>query len=604
MASRDFRRAQQRKGETVSEAIEKRHSTHPLIYVGTVIVLVIVVFAFVLAGPGGPMSRGGAGGSGTIIFGSYQGKDIAYYQGSYFAQERDRIANQLRNTTSQDTLQTAQAVWYQAFISTAEHVAILTQAEQAGVRISEDAVDKALLGYPGYLDDNGRFSETRYSATSTADREATRKLTRENLMSTVFVSDIVNGVKSGAKESDFIKNMVKPERTFSFVSWSFSSFPTEEVRKYAEANKSKFQKIKVSRILVKTSESQATEIRKKIVDKISTFEELARTYSKDGYADKGGDMGWRYAYDLEADFETKDVAQKVLSLKAGELSDVLKGTFGWMIYRCDSEATQPDFSDPSVLDDVKGYITKYEKGKIEDYFNGRAAQVEPAGCGGRFRPGRAGGGTEAGPDGGIPVESRKRVLLRPASRRTGHRHADERDLQRGLLLSRFLPREGPGVGAHRAGRPGARSEAHRGKAAPRHHGEPPGQLDRLCGQPVRPNRSRRGSHDAGQAQGQLRRCVQPVRDAQQHEAVGDRCRESNLSFFRRTTGPRSAGKASHCIRRKIQENTRAEGRAFFLPFPAASFLSPPWVSDTAWRSCSRSFPPIARCCAWRRTRKS
>jgi len=85
-------------------------------------------------------------------------------------------------------------------------------------------------------------------------------------------------------------------------------------------------------------------------------------------------MGWRYAYDLEADFEAKDTAQKVLTLKTGELSDVLKGTFGWMIYRCDSEAVDADFASQPVLDDVRKYITTYEKGKIEDYFNERAAQ--------------------------------------------------------------------------------------------------------------------------------------------------------------------------------------------------------------------------------------
>jgi peptidyl-prolyl cis-trans isomerase D len=375
MPSRDIRRSQKRKAESVSDTIEKRHSTHPMIYVGTVIVLIIVVFAFVLAGPGGPMSRGGGqGGAGNIVFGSYMGKDIAYYQGSYFAQQRDNIAAQARSNPSQNTLAEAQSVWYQAFINTAEHIAILAQADAAGVRISEDALDTALLKNPAYLDDNGRFSETRFAAVSSSEKAATRKLTREELEKNVFFTDISIGVKSGSKETDFIKNMLKPERSFSFVSWPFTAFPIEEVRRYGEANKSRFAKIKVSRILVKASESQATEIRKKIVDKISTFEELAKTYSKDAYADKGGDMGWRYAYDLEADFEAKDTAKKVLSLKSGELSDVLKGTFGWMVYRCNSDATDPDFSNPSTLDDVKSYITKYEKGKIEDYYNEKAAQ--------------------------------------------------------------------------------------------------------------------------------------------------------------------------------------------------------------------------------------
>ena len=375
MASRELRRAKQKKGETVSDTIEKRHETHPFLYGFSIVVLVVIIVTFVLAGPGGPLTRGMGGGS-TIVFGAYQGKEIAYYPGSFFAQERDRIANQYRNnSTSQNTVAMAQAVWYQAFINTAEHIAILTQAEQGGVLISEDTVDKALLTYPAYLDDNGKFSETRYAATSTSEKADTRRLMRESLTASVYVTDIQRGVKDGSKEADFIKGMAKPERSFAFVSWPFSSFPTEEVRKYGEANKSRFVKIKVSRILIKSGESQATEIRKKILDKTSTFEELARTYSKDEYADKGGDMGWRYAYDVQADFEAKDTAQKVFSLKAGELSEVLKGTFGWIVYRCDAEALDADFTNTTVLDDVKNYITKYEKGKIEDYFNEKAGQL-------------------------------------------------------------------------------------------------------------------------------------------------------------------------------------------------------------------------------------
>ena len=373
--SRELRRARQKKGETVSENMEKSHAHHPLIYAFSVVVLVVVVVTFVLAGPGGPLSRGGAGGNGgSIVFGTYEGREISYYPGSYFAQQRDRIASQLKNSGSQDQSAMMQAVFYQAFLSTAEHVAILSQADSAGVSVSEDAVDKALLNYPAYLDENGKFSEVKYNAVGSADKATTRKLMREDLLSNVFISDVAGAVKQGTKESDFIKAMAKPERSFSFVSFPFASFPTEEVRKFGEANKSRFVKVKVSRILVKSSESQAGQIRKKILDKTSTFDELAKTYSKDVYADKGGDMGWRYAYDLEADFEAKDAAQKVLALKNGELSEVLKGTFGWMIYRCDSEAVDADFGSTSVLDDVRTYITTYEKGKIEDYFNERAAQ--------------------------------------------------------------------------------------------------------------------------------------------------------------------------------------------------------------------------------------
>jgi len=377
MPSRDMRRASQKKQESVSDAIEKRHTLHPALYIGTIAILVLTVVTFILAGPGGPMTRGTGSSRGNVVFGSYKGQDIVYTAGGYFAQQYDALKTQAQqqNASTATSDSTSQAVWYQAFINTAEHFAIVDQAQSSGVVVSEDAVDKKLLTYYGYLDENGKFSESRYTAATAADKAATRSLTRENMESDIFVNDVLYGIKDGSKEVDFIKAMAKPERSFSVVSFPFTNFPTEEVRKYGEANKSRFTKIKVSRILVKSSESQATEIRKKIVGKTSTFEELAKTYSKDVYADKGGDMGWRYAYDLEADFDTKDTAQKVLALKAGEVSDVLKGSFGWMVYRCDSEAVDADFNDATVQQDVRTYITTYEKGKIEDYFTSRAAQL-------------------------------------------------------------------------------------------------------------------------------------------------------------------------------------------------------------------------------------
>jgi parvulin-like peptidyl-prolyl isomerase len=375
MPSREFRRAQTKKGETVSDAIEKRHESHPLIYGFTIVVLVVIVVTFVLAGPGGPLGRGGFGPGGTIVFGTYEGHDVAYYPGGYFAQQRDRLAAQIRQNSNQNTEAMAQAVWYQAFQETALHVALLVMGQRAGLQVSDTAVDKALLSYPGYLDENGKFSEEKYNAATAQDKAATRKLYQENLIASQIATDVLTGVETGSKESSFIVSLVKPERSFQFVSFPFSGFPQAEVKKYGEANASLFRKIKVSRILIKSSETEADQIRQKIVDKTSTFEELAKTYSKDAYADKGGDMGWRYAYDLQADFESKDTANQIFSLKTGEVSSVLKGTFGWMIYRCDAQAIDPDFSNPSVLDDVKAYLTKYGKGKIEDYFNGRAARL-------------------------------------------------------------------------------------------------------------------------------------------------------------------------------------------------------------------------------------
>jgi peptidyl-prolyl cis-trans isomerase D len=374
MPSRDFRRAQQKKTGAVSEDIEKRRRTHPIVYAGVVVVLVVVVVTFVLAGPGGPLG-GGTSGVNSVVFGSYKGKDITLYQGSYFSQQLQTISNQYTQTGTADTSSLQQSIYYQAYLNTALHMAMVQEAQSSGVMVTDDRLVRALLSYPAYLDDNGKFSESQYQAAAASDRASARLLTQENLIQATYVNDILSNVVNGSKEVEFIKAMARPERSFSFVSWPFSSFPADEVRKYGEANASRFVRMKLSDILVTSNEGQAKEIRKKLTDKTSTFEELAKTYSKDAYADKGGDMGWRYAYDLEKDFDSADQAKPVLALKAGEVSDVIKGTLGWMIFRCDTEAESADFTSAAVQADVRTYLTTYEKGKIEDYFNEKAGQL-------------------------------------------------------------------------------------------------------------------------------------------------------------------------------------------------------------------------------------
>lgn len=368
MASRDVRRAKAKKGEAVSEVIEKKKEAHPLLYVFSIILLIVVVVTFVGSPVAGQLSGGG-----SIVFGSYEGRDIAYYPGSYFAEQRDLIAQQMRDTASadQDLSALTQTVWYQAYRQAAIRVAVLIQGEKAGVHVSEDSLDKALLSYPAYQE-NGKFSEERYNKTQGSEKASIRKLVREESIANQYFRDMFAGLKTGTKEKEFVTAMARAERSFTFASFPYAEFPSEEVRKFGESNSSLFRKVKVSRILVKSGEKEAREIRRKIAEKTSSFEELAKTHSKDGYADKGGDMGWRYAYDVQSDFEKKEQADDVFALKMGEVSEALKGSFGWLIYRCDADPVEPDFTDAAVLDVARSYLVTYEKGKIEDYVVAKA----------------------------------------------------------------------------------------------------------------------------------------------------------------------------------------------------------------------------------------
>jgi peptidyl-prolyl cis-trans isomerase SurA len=105
-------------------------------------------------------------------------------------------------------------------------------------------------------------------------------------------------------------------------------------RKLADAQKADqavVQQTHARHILLKITPTQSEddarkkllEIKQKIDSKQATFEDMARQYSNDGSASKGGDLGWLYPGDTMPEFETPMGA-----LKPGEVSDVVKTPLG------------------------------------------------------------------------------------------------------------------------------------------------------------------------------------------------------------------------------------------------------------------------------------
>jgi peptidyl-prolyl cis-trans isomerase SurA len=83
--------------------------------------------------------------------------------------------------------------------------------------------------------------------------------------------------------------------------------------------------IKVNQIVSATdARRKLVELRERLENKAATFEELARLYSNDGSASKGGDLGWVYPGDTVPEFE-----RAMNALQPGEVSQPVESPFGY-----------------------------------------------------------------------------------------------------------------------------------------------------------------------------------------------------------------------------------------------------------------------------------
>ena len=130
------------------------------------------------------------------------------------------------------------------------------------------------------------------------------------------------------KGEDFVKEQIKYELLMKKAAKDNIKVTDDDVKEYYDGLKGK---IHLSHILVKEKKT-AEEVEKKL-KKGEKFEDLAKEYSTDGTAEKGGDLGW-VGKDDNMD---KDFVKAAFALKTGEISGPVKSQFGYHIIKKDEE---------------------------------------------------------------------------------------------------------------------------------------------------------------------------------------------------------------------------------------------------------------------------
>jgi hypothetical protein len=351
---------------TESEMV-RRFKSNPFIFIGTFVVLVIVIIAFVLVPAIVPEFRGA---NFDLTFGYYDKVPINYVPGNYFSQSYDMVSRSIQNREGENYANASRQIWRQSFEDAAVHTAILQEMKLSGYKAPSKVVDREVAKLSQFQE-NGRFSAALYRQMDENRRLTLWKQEQDKVAKLHFLSDAIGLLKPGA-EAEFIGKMAVVERSFEMAVFPVINYPDEEYEAYARNHADLFRSVHLSVITVNSSKREADRILALVKNGETTFEDAARAYSQDNYTDRGGDMGIRMAHELVFDISDPAEREKIIALARGEYSDVISKASSWSFFRAEEAGQAADFNDPAIMERVRAYVRNYERGRMEDWAIGQA----------------------------------------------------------------------------------------------------------------------------------------------------------------------------------------------------------------------------------------
>ena len=350
-----------------SEFIQK-FKANPFIFVGTIVILVIIVIAFVFVPAIVPEQAGNI----DLVFGYYNKVPINYVSGNYFSQVQQQLMRQYQAELESSNYQIALYwIWREAFEAAVVNTGILEEMKAAGYTAPSVVVDRTVAQNPSFQE-NGHFSATKYRQMNQNQQMALWRQAKDGLTAEMYINDMTM-LNNPSGEGSFIAAMASPQRSFDMVTFPVSLYPDTEIVSYAQANPSLFRVTHLSKITIYTNEREVRQIYTSIINGNVSFEDAAKNNSGDYYAENGGDMGSRMVYELLGEIPNEQDREKVINLGPGSISEVIKiSDTSWAIFRVEEPIRQADVNDIIMKEKIRNYVLSYERGLAEDWVIGRA----------------------------------------------------------------------------------------------------------------------------------------------------------------------------------------------------------------------------------------
>lgn len=351
------------------------------VYIGSVIILIISVFTFVVFGFGTEVFTALLGNRNKLpAFGEYDGQKVELTAGSEFqtlaAQRAEYYKYYGQNIDSNTEFEIYQA----AFQETIRNMAYTKSVKKSGYIVSDEAINRSVLSY--YQDQTGAYSSILFNKTESSVRESRRKQSEKSLILSRFEEDMLGsnatvgeeklyGLKTSSKAKAFLADMGTEKRSFNMAAFNTNNFPKTEAAEFAKTKAELFIKYDLSAITV-DSENEAKTLLKQLENKEVTFQDAVKNKSKSYYTDATGKLAIPYHYQIQSMLQDANDLPEISGLAKDALSKVIQTTYGYTIFRGDGESVAADFSDDAMLDIVIKYMKEKEQGYIENYYTGIA----------------------------------------------------------------------------------------------------------------------------------------------------------------------------------------------------------------------------------------
>lgn len=227
-------------------------------------------------------------------------------------------------------------------------------AEVNGAAITLDEFKKEIDNLPPYLKPMTETMEGRREMLETM-------VIRELILQEAAKEKIDDSPQVKEKLADLKKRLIVEAYLKKKVEEK-ANITDDDVKKFYEQNKDKFkhgEQIRASHILVK-DDAKLAEVQAAL-KKGEAFEQVAKKYSTDGAAAKGGDLGWFGKGSMLPEFE-----KAAFALKEGEISSPVKTKFGTHVIKLTGRRAAGSLPLEEVRDQIRQALLPQKQKEVFD----------------------------------------------------------------------------------------------------------------------------------------------------------------------------------------------------------------------------------------------